>query len=233
MKVYFAGEIPENRNKVGLFLGGITNLGNSWRYYLLKKLNEVFEFTDIDVFVPEPKDTNIKTWRDFMNTMPKGFNQIEWERQQSEYCQIWTMFLPTYANKYDSGEMFSTPSSDPKFMYPVAFKCLEYAYQNNIINEKEYNDELLKLTISNIGCQVRFEAGYLVGLNRNLPYGKKINIIWGKVYNSLQISFEPYLRSDETMHVLLLDDIVNNKYLPDSFVEEVIEYVKIHINNIS
>ena len=222
MKIYYAGEIPDQRSKYGLFLGGITNLGNSWRSYLMEKITPLISFEDIDIFIPEPIDNSITTWRDFMNTMPPGYNQIEWERQQSEYCQIWTMFLPTYANKLDSGDHFSTPSSNPEQMYPIPYKCLVNSLENKLITQEEFDNSIKQLTISNIGCQVRFEAGYLVGINKNLPKDKKIKVIWGKVYNSLQISFGPYLTTDETMHTLSKEELNMGHIVPDSFIAELV-----------
>lgn len=220
MKVYYAGEIPTERSKVGLFLGGITNLGNSWRSYLLEILASKCESFDLDVFVPEPRDQTILTWGDFMKTMPVGFSQIAWERDQSEYCSLWTMFLPTYANRYDSGPHFATPSANPRFFYPKAVKCLEACLESGKITQEEYRIELERLTMANIGCQVRFEAGYLVGRNH-------CKVIWGKVYNSLQISFGPYLeKTGDKMHVLEKDDLSRGVLLPPSFVDELISEIQ-------
>lgn len=223
MKIYFASDKPETRNKVGVFLGGITNLGNSWRYYLLEKLKEKFGNEDIDVFVPEPVDTSILTWGDFYKTMVPGYNQVKWEMDYGDGCQIWTMFMPTYANKYDSGPEFSSPSSDPSTMHPIAVKALDFALKENVITQSEYNDQLLKLTISNIGCQVRFEAGYLAGTDKH-------EVVWGKVWNSLQISFGPYI-SKSTMHVLQKDELQNGHLVPDTFVEELCNRINDKINS--
>lgn len=224
MKIYYAGDIPEQRNQVGIFLGGTTILGNSWRPYLLKKLEEHFADENIDVFVPESRDSTISTWDDFHKTMPSDFNMIEWEKTYGSKCYIWTMYLPTYANKFDSGPEFASPSSDPFKTYPNACKGLQLLLQTNEITQEQYDTELLKLTMANIGCQVRFEAGYLVGRNTH-------NVVWGKVYNSLQISFGPYLKNSQ-MHVLEKNELkIDGHLVPDTFVVELVEKIKFQLNH--
>lgn len=221
MKVYFAGDIPENSNAVNVFLAGITNLGNSWRYYVLEKIKEKFENENVNVFIPEPKDASITTWGVFMKNMPKDYDQVQWEIDHGKNCQVWTMFLPTYVNRYDSGPTFATPSADPFYMHSTSCKALKYSLDANYISEKEYSDAMEKLTFANLGCQARFEAGYLAA---NLDQHK---IVWGKVWNSQQINFGPYI-PNETMHVLQKEELDQGHFVPDTFIEELLN----HINNL-
>jgi hypothetical protein len=233
MKCYYAGQECKVEHKSRIFLGGTTILGNSWRRSLVKELEKQVGDLDIGIWIPEPKDEKILTWAEFYDTQPAGYNQIAWEIEYGKPCLIWTMYMPVYVNKFQAGKEFQVPASSPERSYPIATKALLDAKKQGTITSKEYEEEMQRLTNANLGCQVRFEAGMLA---ERCVWNKEVQVVWGKVYNSQQISFDPYLKKEVNkdkekelsakMHVLTKEELGKGRTIPESFVADLVEKIK-------
>lgn len=200
VKIAYAGEDASEAcsQKVKIFLGGATNLGNSWRPEAIDHLVKELEGQSVGIVVPEPRDSKILTWADFYKTQPKGYDQVKWEMRWNEKCQIWSMYMPLFVNKFQAGDLFAAPASSAERSHPIAVKALRLALESKEISQSEHDEALLKLTPANLGCQVRFEAGWVANRCRE----GKLVVVWGKSIGSQQISFEPYLGNDTSMHIL-------------------------------